>query len=90
MAQLVITDRLHAMIFAAITETPCIAMDNKSKKVKGVYEWIRDLPYVQYADDISTACELIQDMLHLKECKNTYSFPTEKVEKILMEKEKYV
>ncbi len=29
---LVITDRLHGMIFAAITGTPCIAIDNKSKK----------------------------------------------------------
>ncbi len=27
---LVITDRLHGMIFAAITGTPCIALDNKS------------------------------------------------------------
>lgn len=45
-AKLVITDRLHGMIFAAVTGTPCIAFDNSTKKVSGVYEWIKDLGYV--------------------------------------------
>lgn len=45
-AELLITDRLHAMIMAVITGTPCIAFDNLSKKVSGVYEWIKDLDYV--------------------------------------------
>lgn len=49
-SELVITDRLHAMLFAAITGTPCIAFDNCSKKVSGVYEWIHDLPYIQITD----------------------------------------
>lgn len=35
-AKLIITDRLHAMVFAAITNTPCLALDNISKKVSGV------------------------------------------------------
>ena len=30
---LIITDRLHGMIFAAITGTPCVAMDNISHKI---------------------------------------------------------
>lgn len=29
-AQLVITDRLHGMIFAAITGTPCVVINSKS------------------------------------------------------------
>ena len=32
-AELLITDRLHAMIMAVITGTPCIAFDNLSKKL---------------------------------------------------------
>lgn len=36
-AKLVITDRLHGMIFAVITGTPCLAIDNLSCKVSGVY-----------------------------------------------------
>ena len=39
--RLIVTDRLHAMLFAAITGTRCIAFDNKSNKVKGAYNWIK-------------------------------------------------
>lgn len=49
-AQLVITDRLHGMIFAAITGTPCIVVDSKSPKVRGCYEWIRHLKFIRFAD----------------------------------------
>ena len=41
--QLIITDRLHGMIFAYLAGTPCIVLDNKTKKVLGVYdEWLKD------------------------------------------------
>lgn len=50
-AQLVITDRLHGMIFAAITGTPCIVINSKSPKLKGCYEWIEHLQYIQFADN---------------------------------------
>ena len=50
-AELVVTDRLHGMIFCAITGTPCIVIDSKSPKVRGCYEWIKDLPYIQFCDD---------------------------------------
>lgn len=40
-ADLVVTDRLHGMIFCAITGTPCIAINNSNGKVAGVYKaWI--------------------------------------------------
>lgn len=38
--RLLITDRLHAMIMAALTGTPCLAFDNSTHKVSGVYKWI--------------------------------------------------
>lgn len=41
-SELVITDRLHGMIFAQITGTPCIVFDNVTKKVSGVSEWIKE------------------------------------------------
>ncbi len=59
-AQLVITDRLHGMIFCAITATPCIVIDSKSPKVRGCYEWIRHLDYIRFADN---ACQ-IADLYH--------------------------
>jgi len=52
-AELVITDRLHGMIFCAITGTPCIVIDSKSPKVRGCYEWIKDLPYVRFCEDVN-------------------------------------
>ena len=49
-AKLVITDRLHGMIFCAITGTPCIVIDSKSPKVRGCYEWIKHLDYIRFVD----------------------------------------
>lgn len=49
-SKLLIADRLHAMIFAYITGTPCYVFDNLSHKVSGVYEWIKDCGYIKYCD----------------------------------------
>ncbi len=49
-ARLVVTDRLHGMIFCAITGTPCVALDNKSHKIKNAYSWISHLPYIRFAE----------------------------------------
>ena len=57
-AELVITDRLHGMIFCAITGTPCIVINSKSPKVRGCYEWVKDLPYVQFCNDVSQITEI--------------------------------
>ncbi len=52
-AEIVVTDRLHGMVFAAITKTPCIALSNYNKKVLGVYKWISELSYIKYIDNVS-------------------------------------
>ncbi len=49
-ANLFVTDRLHGMVFAALAGTPCVALDNSSKKVGGVYEWLQSLEYVTFAE----------------------------------------
>ena len=41
-AKLVITDRLHGMIFAYLAGVSCIVLNNNNYKIKGVYEWIKD------------------------------------------------
>ena len=39
---LIITDRLHGMLFAYLTDTPCIVFDNKTHKISNVYnEWLK-------------------------------------------------
>lgn len=41
-SKLVITDRLHGMIFSVITNTPCIAFDNSNKKISATYNtWLK-------------------------------------------------
>lgn len=51
-AELVVTDRLHGMIFSAITGTKCIVVNSRSPKIKGCYEWIKELGYIKMIEDI--------------------------------------
>lgn len=50
-AEIVITDRLHGMVFAAITGTPCIVLSNYNYKVKGTYDWIKHLDYIIFTEN---------------------------------------
>ena len=59
---LVITDRLHGMIFATITCTPCIVLDNYNGKVSGVFEWITDVPYVHMCNGIEDLEGLVKQL----------------------------
>ena len=69
-ARLVITDRLHGMIFAAITGTPCIALDNSSGKVGGVCSlWLRNLHYVKFVQDAEGIFPLLDEFLALGTCR---------------------
>lgn len=47
-AELVITDRLHGMIFALVTKTPCIVLTNFNHKIKGVFTWIKQAGYDEF------------------------------------------
>ncbi|MCL2695166.1 MAG: polysaccharide pyruvyl transferase family protein [Clostridiales bacterium] len=50
-AKVVVTDRLHGMIFCAITQTPCVVLNNSNNKIKGVYEaWLAGVPYIKFID----------------------------------------
>ncbi len=63
---LIICDRLHAMIFAVLAKTPCIAFDNVSKKVSGVYEWLEGMNYIKCIRPEEINPELIRDMLSVE------------------------
>lgn len=70
-ADVVITDRLHGMIFSAISEVPCVVFDNQNGKVKGVYEWMKELPYIRYVD---SGIDIRNDIAALKEQQGDYEF----------------
>lgn len=68
-AKLVITDRLHGMLFCAITNTPCLFMNNINGKVRNVYEWIKDLDYIKPIKDISNIKnEIINVTTNIENC----------------------
>lgn len=52
-SKVVITDRLHGMVFCVITKTPCIVTKSLDHKVTGTYEWIRDLNYIKLVDNLN-------------------------------------
>lgn len=62
-AKLIITDRLHGMIFAYVTKTPAVVFDNSYGKVKYSYEdWLSDSTYIQYVD---SAVATLDDVIEL-------------------------
>lgn len=67
-AEFVITDRLHGMVFAAITGTPCIALSNNHHKVSGTYNWISYLPYIKYVSNAEEAICFLSELTNMKNC----------------------
>lgn len=64
-AGVVITDRLHAMLFSVLNGTPCIALNNKTGKVFGVAKWLEKnnmiIPVLK-GSDILLALEKTQEI----------------------------
>ncbi|MDM8203645.1 polysaccharide pyruvyl transferase family protein [Faecalicoccus acidiformans] len=65
-AELIITDRLHGMIFSYITHTPCIAFDNYNNKVSRVYKWISNVGNIKVINDVNQLDEVFEDIKNSK------------------------
>ena len=89
-AELVVTDRLHAMIFAAITKTPCIALDNKSKKVSGAHAWLKDFSYIRCLEDGDGLAELVTQMLTEPLTYEAFDYPENTIKAIMERNENAV
>lgn len=90
--KLVITDRLHGMIFAYLTKTPCIAFDNVSKKVTGVYKWIQKSNCIEcynnfdskiISDKIDYLLNIEEEDKYFENCNNTFELLEKEIIKIL-------
>ena len=67
-SKIVITDRLHGMIFAYLTQTPCIVFSNYNHKVKGVYDWLKsNTNTIIYETEIENLENGIDKILNIKE-----------------------
>lgn len=50
--RMVVTDRLHCMIFCVVTGTPCVALPNTTGKIAGTYrDWLSEAPLVEFVSD---------------------------------------
>lgn len=70
-SQLIVTDRLHGMIFAYITGTPAIVFPNSNFKIEKCFNWITDCGYIFFCKDnitdIQTALNTIPNRTLFKE-----------------------
>lgn len=70
LSEIVITDRLHGMVFSALAGTKCMAFDNKTHKVKGVYSlWLKGNPNVIMMDTENSE-EIIKRLNRMLEANN--------------------
>lgn len=67
-SRLIVTDRLHGMIFSFITGTPCIALDNLSGKVRSFHEtWFKNVSFIKFISTPSEVEESLEMLLKLGE-----------------------
>lgn len=64
--KLVITDRLHGMIFAVITGTPCIVLENANYKIRGSFEWVNDSRNIFLVRDYSDFKQILSLCVNTK------------------------
>lgn len=78
-SKLVITDRLHCMLFCVITGTPCIVIDNNNRKISGVYDaWLSDIDFVILLREYNP--ELLRSAINSlvsRKLNNIYQFETQ-------------
>lgn len=69
-AEIVITDRLHGMIFCVITGTPCIVFKNSNHKIEETYNtWLSDFNFIKLCkiDECKNINLIIDELLLEKE-----------------------
>ena len=86
-SEVVLTDRLHGMIFAFITSTPCIVFENSNPKVKASYnKWLEKCNFIQLIDKKETVSDIIgivDKLLHISPERIDLTTHFEPLEKLL-------
>ncbi|MGL4561616.1 MAG: polysaccharide pyruvyl transferase family protein, partial [Brevinema sp.] len=66
-ARLIVTDRLHGMIFAMLTSTPCIVFPSFDHKIKESQKWVEHLEWIKFNPSIDEIEKMINDyVVHQK------------------------
>ncbi|MFA0067594.1 polysaccharide pyruvyl transferase family protein [Vibrio breoganii] len=69
-SEVVVTDRLHGMIFSVITKTPCVVLENSNHKIIQTYKnWLSNLDYIQLVEpnSVSEVINKIQELRRIEE-----------------------
>lgn len=77
--ELIITDQLHCMISCFITKTPCIAFNNISKKVEGVFDWIKSCNFIFLAKNYSDYLDAYYQICKIREYKTNFNYDWNKM-----------
>lgn len=64
-SNVIITDRLHGMVFAYLTKTPCFVFENVNHKIRGVYDWIKESKAIRL---VSSSDEILSSFEEMKNC----------------------
>lgn len=62
-ADVVVTDRLHGMLFSVITGTPCVALNNHTHKLRETFRWVRDVPNLRFASSVEEVASLVSEVV---------------------------
>ncbi|KAA6447474.1 polysaccharide pyruvyl transferase family protein [Bacillus atrophaeus] len=64
-AEAVVTDRLHGMIFCALTGTPCVVIRSFDHKVMEGYDWLKSIPEMKLIEhpEPETVTAAVKDLL---------------------------
>lgn len=87
-SKLVVTDRIHGMIFSYLTNTPCLVFGNYNHKVESEYEWIKDCPNIRFMKvfDIEKIQEEVSELIACGDsCNKSYIEKFVKLEEVLKE-----
>lgn len=64
--ELIVTDRLHAMIFSVLTQTPCIVFDNNNKKISETYRWLKNNPSIKLINNVKELPQAIDEVIGVR------------------------
>ena len=59
--QLIITDRLHGLLFSILTQTPCILLNGVSHKNRGIYKKLSKYIEIFYAENIDDLGKILNN-----------------------------
>lgn len=65
-SDLIVTDRLHGMIVASITGTPCIAIGNYNHKISESFKWIKDITntvFIEKLEDFAKGLNYLNETI---------------------------